>query len=131
MRAGKRTRHRAQRGPLHAANRVEQRSAGLGSRLLGIPSSLVLLRAGPWSRMLVRATRSSFAHRSAALDADSALRNRHMTHHRRDDLLGGDAVGIGGEVRQDAVPEHGLGDAPHIIGRDGRAAREERMRFRA
>ena len=113
MCAGERAGDRPQRRPLHAANRVEQRAAGLGARCRHRRLARWRSARGPCrrSRML------------PPLDADSALRSRHVTNHRRDDPLGADAFGFGGEVRQHAMPQHRQRHAPMSFGRDRRAAR--------
>ena len=46
-----------------------------------------------------------------------------------DDHVGGDAFGLGGEVRDDAVAQHRVGDRGHVLGGDVRAAVDRRVRL--
>src|SRR3954470_18523031 len=48
-----------------------------------------------------------------------------------DDLVGADAVALGGEVDHEAVPQHGLGQRLNIVGADVRSPAKKCSRFTA
>ena len=48
-----------------------------------------------------------------------------------DDVVGGDAVAFGGEIYDEAMPEHGLGQFADVFEGDMRPAVDERAGFRA
>ncbi len=64
-----------------------------------------------------------FLNRSSAVRSPSLLRR--LLEQLLDDRVGGDAFGRGGEVGQDAVPQHRVGQRLDVVGRDVRPAVEQ------
>src|ERR1022692_1776976 len=108
----------------------EGENEGRGERKMGIDCVLPISLSPilPFSLSPLLASRGENLLEALVL-GQLAFLGRRVAHNAVDDLVGGDAFGRGGEVREDAVPQDGQRQGLDVVGLHVRSAFQERPRL--